>query len=83
MEFRMDIKKLIGRTIEDVRWINSPEFDDENRLMIIFKDGGVIVLESGYGGYTGNSEGEYPAFLRLSEVGEEDLALNILKGEEK
>ena len=29
MEFRMDIKKLIGRTIEDVRWINSPEFDDE------------------------------------------------------
>jgi len=43
----------------------------------------IIVVESFYGGYTGKSEGEYPAFLRLSEVGEEDLALNILKGDEK
>lgn len=68
------MEKLIGKTIVGVKSIqlkdinkdpnNYPEwiYDDEF-LEITCSDGDVFYLEGSYGGYTGESMGEYPSSI--------------------
>lgn len=44
------------------------EFDDEPYLFLSFSDGSEAVVTSSYGGYTGRSEDEYPAFISVYKV---------------
>ena len=45
----------------------SKEYDDRPYLVIIMEDGSRFRIVSCYGGYTGESEGEYPSFIRVEK----------------
>lgn len=61
----MKLKDLPGKTISEVAMLRRPEFDDEAWLRLRFTDGTECVLVGFYGGFTGNSEDEYPAYIGL------------------
>lgn len=54
---------MIGRTIEDCSFRGIPGCDDVPFFDITFSDGSSVTLEASYGGYTGQSADEYPAFI--------------------
>jgi hypothetical protein len=64
-----------GKTIKRV-WIEKEpkederEFDDEPYLFLEMTDGTLFKITSSYGGYTGGSKDEYPAFISIEEVKE-------------
>lgn len=63
------LSELAGKTIKSaaIKKI-SEEYDDEPYLDIEMTDGSVYRVTSYYGGYTGNSDDEYPAFIGLSKI---------------
>lgn len=63
----MDASDLVGKTISEAVWLKYPELDDEAWLRLRFTDGSECVLEATYGGFTGNSLGEYPSYLVIRE----------------
>ena len=75
MRTKIDIKELIGKKIVDAEIIGIYEdyfgkpveenYDDRPILRLIMEDGEIFEVESNYGGYTGNSEDEYPRFIKL------------------
>lgn len=54
---------LVGKTIKDAYQFKKTGYDDEGFLRVSFTDGSSIVISGGYGGYTDNSEGEYPTAI--------------------
>lgn len=62
----MEIKDLVGKTITASTVMKRANFDDEGWLKLEFTDGTVCVIVSSYGGYTGDSEDEYPTFISVS-----------------
>jgi hypothetical protein len=66
------IKELIGKTIKsaEIKKIKE-EYDDTPYLDIEFTDGSKIRIIAEYGGYTGKSEDEYPRFINIKEIEDE------------
>ena len=67
MEYK-DIEFLIGKTIVDVVLFDSDYVDDEPYMVLYYNDDTMAETQSvkigaTYGGYTGKSEDEYPAFI--------------------
>lgn len=69
----MEFKDLIGKTIAEATLLKYPETDDEAWLRLRFTDGTECVLESTYGGWTGSSIDEYPAYIRICQKTRRDL----------
>lgn len=65
---------LIGKTIAAATYMKMPEYDDERYLRLRFTDGAECYVVASYGGYTGTSEDEYPAFVRVGTL-ESDAGL--------
>ena len=70
--------RLVGKTVVSVRvdrrttnW-RGKVTDDEPFLDIVFSGGSKCTVEAQYGGYTGESEDEYPRYLTIHwEAGDE------------
>jgi len=69
----MEIRDLVGKTITEATLLKFPELDDEAWLRLRFADGTECVLEGWYGGWTGNSCGEYPACIDIRQEPPADL----------
>ena len=67
LEADMELKDLIGKTIAEAEIMKMPAYDDEGRLRLKFTDGTQTVVVASYGGYTGNSEDEYPTYIELND----------------
>ena len=65
---------MIGKTIESVKKYGGKGVDDENLIVMTFTDGTSIEIWASYGGYTGQSEDEYPSFIGIETEDKEDLA---------
>jgi hypothetical protein len=63
----MELSDLVGKTITEAVLLKYPELDDEAWLRLRFTDGSECVLEATYGGFSGNSVDEYPAFMVVRE----------------
>ena len=61
----MQTSLLIGKTISSAQLMRKAAFDDTGYLELSFTDGTRCVIAAGYSSYTGESEGEYPTFLKL------------------
>jgi len=62
---------LIGKTIAKATRYKLTKFDDEPILKLEFTDGTHCCVLATYGGYTGDSEDEYPAFIgRKDDAGD-------------
>lgn len=57
---------IIGKTIAAVDYMRMPEHDDEAWMVISFTDGTQTCVVGSYGGYTGESEDEYPAYVGIA-----------------
>jgi len=60
--------ELINKTIihAEIKSINnSDEFDDSPYLYLKMSDGTEFTIVSNYGGYSGESEDEYPRFIEV------------------
>ena len=61
---------IIGKTVAKATRYKLAEYDDEPVLRLDFTDGTHCCVLARYGGYTGNSEDEYPAFIgRNDDIG--------------
>ena len=63
---KMEYKDIIGKTIISVTEMKKPQFDDEGWLRLEFADGTACAIVASYGGYTGNSEDEYPTLIGIT-----------------
>jgi hypothetical protein len=64
----MDVKDLVGKTITSATLMKLEDYDDTAWLKLEFSDGSECCVVASYGGYTGESEDEYPARVLLDEV---------------
>ena len=53
----------VGKTIESIELYGLKSYDDEPIVKILFTDNTEFILQATYGGYTGESEDEYPCFI--------------------
>lgn len=53
----------IGKTVKSIELHGIKGFDDKPILILKFTDDSELLLRATYGGYTGNSEDEYPSFI--------------------
>lgn len=63
----MDFQDLQGKTIAKATQMKKPKYDDDGWLKLEFTDGTSCVILAGYGGYTGESEDEYPIGIDVIE----------------
>jgi len=63
----MEFSDIEGKTIRSANHVKRPEHDDEGWLMLEFTDGTKCVIVAWYGGFTGNSEDEYPTRIGISD----------------
>ena len=63
----MKYKDLIGKTIESVSHKKLQGYDDEGYLELKFTDGSIATIVASYGGYTGESEDEYPTYIYVTD----------------
>lgn len=75
--------KLIGKTIIKAEIlelyehgyskepISKGQYDDEPILRLTMSDGSIFEIEASYGGYSGNSLDEYPAFISVKDLAKE------------
>ena len=63
----MKEQDLIGKTIENVSHKKLKGYDDEGYLEIKFTDGTIATVVAFYGGYTGESEDEYPTYIYVTD----------------
>lgn len=67
-------KELIGKTIIEANIKKLPkdeynrDYDDKPILELKMDDGSIFEVISNYGGYTGNSEDEYPRFINVEKI---------------
>ena len=61
----MEFKDLIGKTITNATQQKLSDHDDSGFLELQFSDGTTALIVAMYGGYTGNSEDEYPTGLYI------------------
>lgn len=66
----MQFNDLVGKTIKAVQELKLKEYDDQGYLLMEFTDGAKALIVAVYGSYTGESEDEYPTYLRIE--GEDD-----------
>jgi len=64
----MSIEDLIGKTIATAEVSGMPGYDDTPYLTLTFEDNTSITIVADYGGYTGNSEDEYPRYISVSPL---------------
>lgn len=74
----MQFNDLVGKTIKVVQQLQRKGYDDNGFLLIEFTDGEKALIVAGYGGYTGESEDEYPTYI---EVTNEDYLLDMARYE--
>ena len=67
----MNIQDLTGKTIKSATKMKKPEYDDEGFLRIYFTDGTSCDIVAWYGGYSGDSEDEYPTDISVHECDSE------------
>jgi hypothetical protein len=63
----MNFVDLIGKTISAVTLMKKPAFDDVAWLQLSFTDDTSCVVAGTYGGFTGASEDEFPAYILISD----------------
>ena len=64
----MKFADIEGKTIKTARKVACETSDDEGWLLLEFTDGTKCTIVAGYGEeYTGNSEGEYPTSIGISD----------------
>ena len=63
----MKFSELIGKTIANTQLMKKNGYDDEAWVRLDFTDGTHCFVVSSYGGYTGKSECDYPAFISLQK----------------
>ena len=63
----MEFKDIVGKTIQAATHVKRPTNDDEGWLLLEFTDGSKCVVYSFYGGYTGESEDEYPTGISITD----------------
>jgi len=68
-----DDEKLIGKTIIKIERKGTKGCDDTPYIVLTFSDGSTAVFEGHYGGYTGESEDEYPRYITLHYSSEESV----------
>jgi hypothetical protein len=56
---------MVGKTVTSAQEMERTEFDDAGFLKLEFSDGTDCVIVSGYYGHTGNSEDEYPTWIKV------------------
>jgi len=61
---------LVGKTISEVTQMKMEGWDDRGFVEVKFTDGQKCIIESCYGGYSGNSEDEYPVYLNIYDADE-------------
>jgi len=61
------VEDLIGKTIVSAKIRGMEGYDDKHFLDLEFSDKTKVTIKAYYGGYTGNSEDEYLAFILLVE----------------
>ena len=61
-----DIKDLEGKTISKATQMKLKEYDDDGFLLLEFADKSKCLIEASYGGYTGDSENEYPTYISIA-----------------
>jgi len=68
------VNELKGKTINKA-WIEGikKSYDDEPYLFLEMKDGSVFQITANYGGYTGESEDEYPRVISVTKTKESEL----------
>lgn len=62
-----EFENLIGKTIKSATQKKLKNCDDTGFLVLDFTDGTTTTIVASYGGYTGNSEDEYPTHIEISE----------------
>lgn len=65
-ELIQTIAGLAGKTITSATRMAPPGVDDKPFLRLQFTDGTEAYIRASYGGYTGNSDDEYPAFVTVA-----------------
>ena len=60
-------ESIVGKTIKAASLRGMKGYDDEPYIDIDFTDGTKITIVSSYGGYTGESEDEYPSYICIRE----------------
>ena len=73
-------KVLIGKTITAARQLSFEDKDDCGFLRLDFSDGTHIVIEGGYGGYTGDSNDEYLTLIGIASKSREAKLVEMDKG---
>lgn len=63
----MEFNFLIGKKISSVKRMRLSGYDDTGYLFLSFEDGSSCVVVASYGGYTGDSEDEYPTNIFICE----------------
>jgi hypothetical protein len=63
----MRFKDIVGKTIVGAAEMKKLQYDDQGWLKLSFSDGTDCIIWAGYGFYTGESEGEYPAILGIAK----------------
>lgn len=64
---QMSFKALEGKTIKTATHVKRPTNDDDGWLLLEFTDETKCVICAYYGGYTSESEDEYPTRICVSE----------------
>ena len=57
---------IVGKTIASATYMKKPEYDDRPYLLLRFTDGTECYVVGWYGGFTGSSEDEYPAYVGIA-----------------
>lgn len=65
----MNWNDLVGKTIKELEVREHHRYDDTNHLDIKFTDGTKATIVATYGGYSGDSYGEYCKKIELHEYG--------------
>ena len=63
----MELQNLVGKTIIKVALEKEEKFDDIPYLHFYFDDNTEYWSYATYGGYTGESVDEYPAYIRVTD----------------
>ena len=67
----MEFIDLVGKTIISAKQLRIDTTDDCGFLLLEFDDGTSCYVESFYGGFTGESDDEYPTGIRIMDPNDE------------
>lgn len=61
-----ELSGIVGKIIDSATYMKKPDYDDRPFLLLRFTDGTHCYVQGFYGGFTGSSEDEYPAYIRIA-----------------